>query len=233
MVLSVVLKKEKWRKRCFYLAFAMLVFFSNSFISNEVMRAWEVSPIPLSSVEKSYEVGIVLGGVILGDTEIKDRAFFSKGADRIYHTAMLYKRGKIKRVLVSGGTSRLIDIGQREGLEMVAALEEMGVKKEHIEYEITSRNTHENALESKKKLEKSYDSSDCLLITSAFHMRRAEACFAKVNYPVDVFSVDIYSSKTRFTPDVLFVPSVGAFANWHILIKEWVGFTAYWVMGYV
>ncbi len=233
LVLSVLLKNEQWRKRFFYLGLAMLVFFSNGFISNEVMKAWEIDPIPFSSIEKKYEVGVVLGGIIQGDMEVKDRAFFSKGADRIYHTAMLYKRGIINRVFVSGGSSRLIDIGQREGLEMVEALVEMGVKREHIEYEIISRNTYENALETKKRLETTHASKDCLLITSAFHMRRSQACFEKVNYPMDVFSVDIYSHKTRFTPDVLFIPSNGALGNWHLLVKEWIGFIAYWVVGYV
>jgi len=233
LILSGVVKNKQWRKRFFYLGLAMLIFFSNAFISNEVMKAWEVDPVPLASIEKRYQVGIVLGGAIQGDTEIKDRVFFSRGADRIYHAAMLYKRGIIKRVFVSGGTSRLIDIGQREGLDMVEALVEMGVKREDVDYEIVSRNTYENAVETKKVLEKIYDSRDVVLITSAFHMRRAKACFEKVGYPTDVFSVDIYTHISRYTPDVLFIPSESAFHIWHRLIKEWVGYMAYWVMGYV
>ena len=110
LILSGTLKNKVWRKRFFWLGLGMLLFFSNAFISNEVMRAWEVDPVPLSSINKTYEVGIVLGGVIQGDTKITDRAFFSKGADRIYHAVMLYKRGIIKRIFVSGGTSRIIDI---------------------------------------------------------------------------------------------------------------------------
>ncbi len=198
------------------------------------MRAWEVDPIPLNLITKTYEVGIVLGGIIQGDTEITDRAFFSKGADRIYHASMLYKRGIIKKIFVSGGTSRIIDIGQREGLEMVKALVEMGVKREDIDLEIISRNTHENAVEIKKALEKKgFRSKECLLITSAFHMRRSEACFRKIGYLTDVFSVDIYTHNRRFTPDVLFVPSVNSLVIWHLLIKEWTGYVAYWLVGYV
>jgi len=233
LILSVLIKSEVWRKRFFYLGLGMLIFFSNSFIANEVMKAWEVDPIAFESIEKKYEVGVVLGGVILGDTELTDRAFFSKGADRIYHAVLLYKRGLIKKIFVSGGTSRLIDIGQREALQMIDALVGMGVEREDIDFEVVSRNTYENALESKRILGKSYESSDCLLITSAFHMRRALRCFKRVDYGMDGFSVDIYTHKTRFTPDVLFIPSVNALQHWHLLIKEWVGFTAYWVMGYV
>lgn len=217
-----------------YLSLGMLVFFSNSFIANRVMLWWEVDPIPLEQVDREYEVGVVLGGVILGDTPIKDRAFFSKGADRIYHAVMLYKRGIIKRVFVSGGTSRLIDIGQREALEMVNALVEMGVKREDIAFEVVSRNSYENAVETKKALElKGTKGTDCVLITSAFHIRRASACFEKVGYEMDTFPVDVYTHNVRYTPDDLFIPSVGALRIWHLLVKEWVGFAAYWMVGYV
>ncbi len=234
LILSVTLKNRQWRRRFFWLGLGMLLFFSNAFISNEVMRAWEVDPIPLMSITKTYEVGIVLGGIIQGDTELTDRAFFSKGADRIYHASMLYKRGIIKKVFVSGGTGRLIDIGQREGLEMVKALVEMGVKRDDIDFEIVSRNTYENAVEVKKALtKKGILSKECLLITSAFHMRRSEACFRSIDYPANVFSVDIYTHNRRFTPDVLIVPSVNSLVIWHLLVKEWIGYGAYFVMGYV
>ena len=110
LILSVTLKNRQWRHRFFWLGLGMLLFLSNAFISNEVMRAWEVDPVPFSSITKTYEVGIVLGGIIQGDTEITDRAFFSKGADRIYHASLLYKRGIIKKIFVSHDTICSINI---------------------------------------------------------------------------------------------------------------------------
>jgi len=217
----------------FWLGLGIFLFCSNEFIANEVMKTWEVDPVPLETLDKKYKVAIILGGVIQGDMELQDRAFFSKGADRVYHTVLLYKRGIVEEIFVSGGTGRLIDIGQREAEEIVTILEVMGVNPDKISFESNSRNTHENAIESIKALSGKFSPEDCVLITSASHMRRARACFVKEGFPLDVFSVDIYTHKTRFTPDVLFIPSVGALTKWHKLVKESLGYLAYWVVGYV
>jgi len=72
----------------------------------------------------------------------------------------------------------------------------------------------------------------CLLITSAYHMRRSAACFAKLGWKIDCFSVDFISHSRKFTPDVLFIPRVEAIGNWQTLIKEWVGMISYKLAGY-
>ena len=232
LILAAVLRAEIWKRRFFYLALAMLIFFSNSFIANEVMRMWEVDPIPLEQVKKEYELAIVLGGTVKGDTYINDRIFLDRG-DRMYHPVILYKQGKVKKIFASGGTSRLIDVGHREGKQMIEVYENMGVNRNDLAYEIESRNTYENALKSIEWMDGKFDQSDVVLITSAFHMRRAHACFEKLNFNLDTFSCDIYTSKRRWTFDKLFIPSVDAFKIWHILIKEWLGMIAYWLVGYV
>ena len=233
LLLSAVLKNKLWRRRMFWLGLGTFLFCSNEFIANEVMKAWEIAPVPIKSIDNPYKVAIILGGVISGDTELKDRAFFARGADRVYHTAILYKKGLVEHIFVSGGTGRLIDIGQKEAEQIVEVLEVMGVNPEDIMYESNSRNTHENAIETIKALAGRYRPEECLLITSANHMRRARACFEKEGFPMDVFSVDIYTHKRRFTPDQLFIPNVGAMVIWHKLVKEWVGYSAYWVVGYI
>ena len=232
LVLAGILKIELWRRRFFYLGLGMLLFFSNAFIANEVMKAWEVDPVPLESIKKEYKLAIVLSGVILGDTEIEDRAFIARG-DRLYHPVLLYKMGKVKQLFASGGTGRLVDIGQREAEEMVKVFENMGVAESDIFFESEARNTHENARESIKWMDGRYKESEVLLITSAFHMRRSHACFKKLGFSPDVFSCDIYTSKRRWSFDRLFIPSVDALRIWHKLIKEWTGMAAYWVAGYI
>jgi len=71
------------------------------------------------------------------------------------------------------------------------------------------------------------------LITSAFHMKRAQACFKKQDVKFDVFSTDLYTGELEYTPFDLFVPNVGAIKTWTILIKEWLGMIAYKVAGYI
>ena len=109
----------------------------------------------------------------------------------------------------------------------------MGVPAEDMLIENEARNTHESAIYVPRLLQGRATPEECLLITSAFHMRRSRACFNKVGWKMDTFSADVHSHFRKFSPDVLFIPKIEALANWQILFKEWVGMTAYWFTGYI
>lgn len=83
----------------------MLLWFSNPFISNIVMQAWEVAPVPIQTLP-IHEVGIVLGGITT-DKEPRDRVHVSSSSDRILHAVQLYREGRIKKILVSGGSGKV------------------------------------------------------------------------------------------------------------------------------
>jgi uncharacterized SAM-binding protein YcdF (DUF218 family) len=184
-------------------------------------------------MNKNYQWAILLTGVTkYDDGMLLDRVFFSRGADRVTHTVQLYKLGKVKKILVSGGTGNLAMRDRKEADEIEEALLLMGVPQEDIVKETNSRNTHESSVEVKKILEGKTSPDSCLLVTSAYHMRRSAACFAKVGWRVDCFSVDFFSHRRRFTPDTLFIPKIEAIMNWQILIKEWVGMISYRLAGY-
>ena len=231
LILSALLRNVKWKKRLFIAALAMLLFFSNDFIYNELMLWWEEEPIPYAAMDTTYTWGIVLTGVTLTDKQPADRVYFSKGADRAVHAVELYKKGIIKKILISGGSGRLLTEGRKEADDLYRAFVLMGVPAEDLLIENESRNTHESAVRVKEILKD--DTNSKLLITSAFHMRRSVACFRKVGLETDIFPVDYYTHKRRFTPDVLFIPRVESLSIWQKLIKEWVGMIAYKVVGYI
>ena len=106
MIVSLVLRNARWKKRLFWCSFALLLFFSNEFIANEVMRAWEIDATPYATMQEPYTWGIVLTGVTNNDQEPADRVYFSHGADRVTHTVELYKKGLIKKILITGGEGR-------------------------------------------------------------------------------------------------------------------------------
>ena len=233
LLLSIMLKNKSWRKWLFRAALILLFLFSNDFIVNEIMHSWEVKVTPFSAINKKYEYGILLCGVAKSEVGPKDRVYLSSGADRINHTLQLYKMGFIKKILISGGSGRLIDIGEREADELSTLLQLMAVPPEDILVESNSRNTHESALEVKKILQGITTPDHCLLVTSANHMRRSSACFTKAGWPMDNFSVDFLSHNRKFSFDVLLIPKMEAMNSWSVLIKEWTGYVAYWVAGYV
>ncbi|MBS1681708.1 MAG: YdcF family protein [Bacteroidetes bacterium] len=231
LIVSFFLKKESLKKKCRFTALAMLLFFTNDFINNEVMRLWEIPVTKIQDIKKTYTYGIILAGVTRYDTGPPDRVYFNCGADRVTHTLQLYKLGIIKKILVSGGSGRVTAPEQNEALEIASVLQLMGVPVQDIVIEGKSRNTHESAVAVKRLLGNTTP-EECILITSAFHMRRSLACFEKIGWKTDCFSVDFLSHHRQFTLDVLIVPSVESLMRWHTLVKEWVGMAVYKLMGY-
>jgi uncharacterized SAM-binding protein YcdF (DUF218 family) len=230
---AALIKRVALRKRIFIVAFGLMLFFSNEFIANEVMMLWEIPVTPIKDMKKDYDLGIVLTGVTNYNIGPNDRVYFGCGADRVTHTVQLYKMGKIKKILVSGGSGRLDAPEAKEAYEVVSAFKLMGVLEDDIFIESESRNTHESAEAVKKMLEGKTEASECLLITSGYHLRRSIACFKKVDLNMDSFSVDFRSHKRKYSFDVLFVPKIEALSIWNILVREWVGITAYKVAGYI
>jgi uncharacterized SAM-binding protein YcdF (DUF218 family) len=234
LLLSFFLKTKHWKKRTGYAAVGFLVFFSNSFIANEVMRWWEL-PTKSYSELRNYEAAILLTGItVVKPRGPQDRVYFNSGADRVTHTLQLYKLGLVNRIIISGGSGKLIDDGLRESLQLKDFLLMAGVPDSIIYTDANSDNTYENAIESKKIIDRlEINTNDCLLVTSAFHMRRALACFRKANADMEYFTCDFRSSARSFTLDILFVPKLDALLIWQRLLKEWVGFAAYKMAGYV
>lgn len=231
LLLAAWLRNSKWKKRCFWSGIFLLWFFSNEFIANEAMSAWETDPTPYAAMEKNYDYGIVLTGVTLNDRQPDDRVYFHHGADRVLHTIQLYKKGIIKKILISGGSGRLVTKARPEADELLAVMVMAGVPETDILLENESRNTHESAVNVQKMI--STDSGSYLLITSAFHMRRSEACFKKVGFTIDTFSADYYTHPRYFTLDTLLVPRADCITLWQKMFKEWTGIAAYWMAGYV
>src|SRR5258706_1221207 len=232
LLLSVFLRPVRWKYQLLSVGLALLLFCSNDFILNEFMRAWEIPPTPFAEIRKHYRWGILLSGVTKSEMEPKDRIYFSQGADRVTHTFQLYKDGFIQKILVTGGSGSL-DKEQREADEIASVLRMMGTKPEDIVTENNSRNTHESAVEVKSLLTGQTRPEECLLITSAFHMRRSSACFRRVGWTMDTFSTNFLSHKRKFAIDVLLIPKPDALVGWHILTKEWVGYVAYSIAGYI
>jgi len=231
-LVSIFVKRARVKKICFWSAFGLLLFFSNDIISNELMRLWEIPTRPYSEV-KTYRLGIVLTGTTMTKEFPDDRVYFSKGADRVTHTVELYKMGRLEKILISGGSGRLRQEDEPEANKFRKAMLMMGVDSADIIIENETRNTYESAVAVKEMLTRmNYTDKDCLLITSAFHMRRSLACYRKAGLNVDNFTTDFYTHKRDYHLDAI-IPSLEAISIWQKLIKEWLGFAAYKAAGYV
>jgi len=231
--LAVFVKNPKLKKYFFWLGFGLLLFFSNGTIANEVMLVWELPAKPYREV-KSYKLGIVLTGSTIHKPFPNDRVYFQRGADRVTHSIQLYKLGRIEKILVSGGLGTIDGESEPEANKFRKVMILAGVDSADIIIENETRNTYESARAVAPMLkELNYEAADCLLITSAFHMRRSLACYHKVGLDLDYFSTDFYTYPRNYQPDSLIIPKVEAVVIWQKLFKEWIGLVAYKVAGFV
>lgn len=233
LLLAIFLKKKRWKKAFLILGTALYFLFSNDFIINAIFQQWEIPPTPFSVIEGHYDVGVVLTGITNMRIEPQDRVYFQKGADRIMHAIELYKRGKIKKILITGGTGSLTRPDLLEADNLARTLQLFGVPEEDMIIENQSRNTYENAKFSADILREKYPDGRFLLITSAFHLRRAKGCFDKQGIETDVFSTDFYTHPVTYTPDSWLIPNENAFKKWVILEREIVGIVMYKLAGYI
>jgi uncharacterized SAM-binding protein YcdF (DUF218 family) len=233
LLFSTLLKKRKWKTRLQISALVLLVVCSNSVITNNVFKLWEIPATPIAEISSSRKVGVVLSGVVRKEKLPHDRVYFGEGADRIMHAAQLYQAGKIQKIVITGGKGSFSDSPIREAPQLKQVLLMCAIPEQDILIESQARNTRENARLTASVLKENFPDYDCMLITSAFHMRRSLACFKKEGIDAIGFSTDFRTGDYPPRLIAYVMPSPSAIFRWHVLIKELMGFIAYKLMGYI
>jgi uncharacterized SAM-binding protein YcdF (DUF218 family) len=233
LLFGVFLKKPALKKKMLLSGLIMLLFFSNPWFVNKAISAWEISPVAASSLNGNYDVGIVLGGSMRYYDNVTQRVVYSSSVDRLLQAIDLYHQGKIKKILLSGGSGYVNFPEWKESVFLEKVLKQCNIPQQNIITEINSRNTRENAVEAASILNGGKFGNRFLLITSATHMRRSLACFKKAGLTADPYAVDARSGVEMFTPDKIFKPDSENISNWDILIHEWLGMLTYRIAGYI
>ncbi|MDF2454822.1 MAG: hypothetical protein K0R51_815 [Cytophagaceae bacterium] len=191
--------------------------------------------MPPQSLEQipNQSTAIILTGVTKLNKKPYDRVFFAKGADRVTQALMLYRKGKIKKFIITGGSGKLLEEGRAEAVELKKFLLDCQVPDHLIAIENQAKNTRQNALLTKELIAKDSLQGPFLLITSAFHMKRSMACFTKAGLHCVPFPVDYYSMDEIDNPMEYFIPEVGPLNNFSILFREMSGYCIYKAMGYL
>ena len=246
LVSALVFRRQ--RRRLLLLSLGLFWALGNSVLVNELARAWEIDvPAkdgppwmwpPLSAADTATTVAVVLTGGLV-DTQlpvVPARPLLGEQADRLGQALFLYKTGRVQKILISGGSSDLPFLAGEtlpEGQQGMEFLRLAGVPARDLRWEMRSRNTRENALFSAQVLRSQYHTDRCVLVTSAFHLRRAVACFSRAGIRATPFPAAYIQQPRRFLPGDLLFPSDRAFADASRLIKEMAGYVAYALAGYV
>lgn len=216
-IIGVFAKKATIKRKLFIGGLVLLIFFSNGFIGSLAFNLYEAKYPP----ERNYDVGIVLGG-FSAINKRNNQIAFGNSSDRLFQAISLYKKGKIKQILISSGSANLFKSGPKEADLAAKYLKEIGIPDTAILIENSSRNTIENARYSAKIIE-NIPNGGVLIITSAWHIPRAKLIFSKhFKMPVYYYPTN-YIGKSEYDWSDFIVPSTEVLGNWEILFKEWIG----------
>lgn len=225
------IKEPKKRRRTAIIAFVILYLSSNSFFVDECMRKWEYTTPDLQPYEH-FDYAIVLGGMIRYDERL-DKPQFMRGADRILQTIELLQRRQLKRIILTGGSGSILHPEHKESFFVKRYLVNIGIPDTCIIIDNESRNTRENAINTKHLLDSLDVHSTMLFVTSAFHMRRGLGCFRKLGVNnLRAYPTDRYSGPRKWEFDHLFIPNPEALDTFTLLLHEMAGYLVYKMRGF-
>lgn len=233
LVYSFITKKERLAKRLRIAAIVVLYVFSNPFLVDEAFRAWEPTTPDWDTMHTHYDAAIVLGGI--GDVDLRlQKLNFGYSADRLFQTIRLYHLNRVDRIIFTGGSGSIEFPEKKEGVFVQKYLREIHFPDSALIVESESKNTFENAGNTKKIIDSLQLKGNLLLVTSGFHMRRSIAIFEKAGYKnIYPYVTNRISGVRRKTLDHLLLPNSTALLGSDLLIHEWVGYLIYKLKGYV
>ena len=172
----------------------------------------------------SADAIVVLSGMIktINSKEGLDYEF-GEASDRIFAGINLFKEKKApKLILTRGKLPWSVGIPEGEYLKEIAITN--GISENNILLTENVENTDQEAKAIKKLL--SEDKPRVILVTSAFHMPRAQIVFEAAGINVVPFPVDFQKGLSKIT-FMSFMPSANALSETSFFVREMIGRTYY------
>jgi uncharacterized SAM-binding protein YcdF (DUF218 family) len=231
IIWSFKTKIEGRKRKLQITALIFLYLCSNSFVVDEFARAWEFHTADFYLMGTKYDVAVVLGGI--GRIDMRQKRFdFQYSADRLFQTLELYHKGRVKKILFTGGSGSIRYPEHKEAIYVKKYLSSIKIPDSSVIIESNSKNTYENAVFSKKIID-SLKLKSVLLVTSAYHMQRSMQVFKKAGYGnITPYVTNRISGPRRFEWDHCLIPNAEALYTLNYLIHEWIGSVVYKVKGY-
>lgn len=217
-IFAIFSKNSQLKRKLFIAGTLMLFAFSNNFLVGKIYNLYEAK----YPIIKSYDIGILLGG--FSKPTPNEKLAASERGDRLTQTVLLFKTGRIKKILISGGSGKLIGKEPIEADLTSEYLRSIGIPDSSVIIENKSKNTIENANYSVQLARKNQPNPSVLVITSAWHIPRSKLIFDKVfKQKLDYYPTD-FIGKEKFDISEYYLPDPGALISWEYIIKEWVGY---------
>ena len=221
--------RRRWATGLTMLCLAWFYLASSGLAGGVLMEWLEADYPPVSAREMPRADAIVLlGGGVGSRRPGADLANLNRWSDRLLLAAALYREGRAPVIVVTGGAPE----GQPPEAELTAdILAVMGVPREALVLENASRTTRDNARHTLPLLrERGWQSA--LLVTSAFHMRRAQALFSAPDIVIVPAPTDHYTGYPGGSP-LPWLPTITGLISTHYALHEIAGYAVYAARGWL
>lgn len=183
--------------------------------------------VPAVEMFPEADAIVLLGGSMGIDTNLSCYAEMWTSADRAWQAARLYKAGKAGKIIATG------DNAINTTLPLLC---DLGVDKDAVSF-LDARNTEEEANGIRAIFSRGERAEDgrvdvprtmILLVTSAWHMKRARLMFEKYAPNIDVVCAPAdFENSMMATRGLSVIPDFGAFAQNSVAFHEWLGYLGY------
>lgn len=222
----------KWQRisRSLLAACALLLLLIGFFPVGE----WLIAPLENRFTTNSALPSEVDGIVVLGGaisplmSNIWQQPEVGSAADRLTNFLYLARLYPNAQLVFTGGSGAITEQEFKEAEMAQILFDQLGLNERAIIFESESRNTSENAKNSKELVTPEID-ENWLLITSASHMPRSIGVFCQQQWIMQPYPVDHYSQKGDLLRlDFSFGENLSVLK---IAVREWVGLFAYRISG--
>ncbi len=228
LVVSGLLLRRRWL--C-WLGLAVLWLASTPLVGNAAMRTaegWQVRR-PLAAAPHAQAIVVLSGGRIQppGDPTVSE---WTDAIDRFYGGVDLYKAGKAPFLIFTGAWLPWRPDAKPEGDVLTEYAVNLGVPRDHI---LTTGRVMNTDAEARAVAELLADENDShgaptvLLVTSAFHMRRAQLLFARAGVETNPFPVDFRADEGRVLTILDFLPDAESLHKTETALREFYGLLFY------
>ena len=187
---------------------------------------------PFLSAEEtqSADAAVILGGGAFRYERTWPYASIGGSVDRYIHGARLHSAARVHKIILSGAHDR--ESGPTEAQLGAEFLIELGIPPEHLILDNAARTTGGH-VEGVARLLAEEELETFLLVTSAIHMRRAEAVFRAAGLEPVAVATDFQVSTEAPSSIRRFLPSVSALWLSTAAIHEYVGYGYYRIRGWI
>ena len=229
VIIVILIGLIKNKKKLIYIAIGVLYILSTPIFSNNFFKLVEGSEYrkPISAIDSADAI-VVLSGM-LEINEVGDSTYIEWGdPDRFFGGIALFKAGKAQKLVFTGGKMPWDKVKKTEGDVLKEYAISNGIPSENIFVTKDVENTADEAVAVKELIS---PSKRIILVTSAYHMKRAKRLFEKQGFIVITYKVDYKVSGNNHVTFMDFLPSAINLELAEIGMREIIGRTYYIIKG--